>query len=260
MRISSRVGAAALVLVLVFHGACGGSDSTAPVETQTAAQLAATFDSMYVSWWTRASTCEGDYAGHRACDMYFVELAPAYGVLPVDVSVSYNGKVEQWKGVEIEQLNSSDGVAFDTTYWVAAYSTADLQHYLIAFQQDGSLLSFLFVDDSTELHNHDGTFATSATPVSGSCQPVSGLVNPLLAPSAGYACTPMSFTTSLSVQFFAPVPGPTPLATVSINGAHLSGERFVNVDTSSAAPRRANDVIARVKELLHSVDSHPVAR
>jgi hypothetical protein len=260
MRISSHVCAAALVLSPVFFGACGGSGSTAPVETQTAAQLAARFDSMYVSWWARATTCQGDYAGHRACDMYFVELAPAYGVLPVDVSVSYNGNVEQWKGVEIEELQSSDGVAFDTTYWVAAYSTADLQHYLIAFQQDGSLLSFLFVDDSTELHNLDGTFATTATPATGTCQPVSGLVNPLLAPYAVAACTPMSFTASLSVQFFTSVPGPTPVATVSINGAHLSGERFVTVDTSTAAPRRVNDAITRLRGLFPSVDSPPVAR
>jgi hypothetical protein len=259
MRILTRV-CAAFVVAPAFLGACGGSDISAPVETQTAAQLAAVFDSMYVSWWARATSCQGDYAGHRACDMYFLELAPAYGMLPVDVHVTYNGSVEQWKGVEIAQLNSSDGVTFDTTYWVAAYSTADLQHYLIEFQQNGSLLSFLFLDDSTEVHTLNGTFTTTAMAASGACQPVSGLTNPLLAPYAGYGCSRMSFTTSSSVQFFGAVPGPTPVATVVIDGAHLSGLRFVNVDTSGATTRLAGGAATGERGLLNSVDSPLTAR
>jgi hypothetical protein len=129
MRFSARATLATSCVALLSTAAC--SDSTGPsTSTQSAARLAAHFDSLYVQANSLARGGSLWYAV-RAGFLSDLERPLAVGAVPTDVTVTTATGVEHWKGVELLDVFSR-GTFLDSGYALVAYRDPDAHTLLFA--------------------------------------------------------------------------------------------------------------------------------
>jgi hypothetical protein len=237
-----------IVAIAATVAACSSSSSTGP-KTQTPAQLASHFDSIYSSLLAGGSDSDTEAAEFVA---FFVESPAAFGASPVSVPVTTGSGAETWSGYGFDYATASD------SFFVAAiYPSTSLQNlFLVEWDYTSGTLA-MYADGFV---NHFAAFgpdsaATGAASVStlgtGSCSLQTGLAADSLisAAFAGNTCTPITFSASASVTFQAAL-GFGSLTTVSFPATTFNGVRLFGGNAPGHATRIPSVAAARVERLL----------
>lgn len=192
-------GVARLFLVmtccaLVLVAAC--SDSTSPAATLDPAHVAAHIDSLYVAALAKGAPNEDDLA--------FLEIAPALGARPADITVISRRGTEFWRGFVLEIVRTSHGVPTDSTYLITAYRDSNASTILtVEFDGDGTYETGSMVTDSTiELAAAHGTGTIARASIGDACAtPSSSLTSPYVTFFATMLCSSATFTSSATIGF-----------------------------------------------------------
>ena len=242
MRRVARVSLAVVCCSSIFAGAC--SDSTSPKPSLDPAALAAHFDSLYVA--ALASGTES--GGARASDLAFLEIAPAMGAKPVDVTVTTDRATEFWRGFMVEVIYMNAGAPFDSTYLLMAYRDADAHTMLFAdYSGDGSFADGgVFTDTTLDIAARLGTGSTTRTPLGSACAtPSSSLSNPVVAHYASLPCNRSTYLASVTMEMpNAPVLD-LPFQSLSVSATAFNGARFLNMEVVPG-------IVGRIPALLHA--------
>lgn len=246
MHFSARMTLAATCCTLVFTSAC--SDSTGPSDSQQAAQLAMHFDSLYVSAAAAALADSSGAYSNRALTLTYLELAAALGANASTVSVTTANGTEQWKGLELEDVETS-GSALDE-YLLVAYRESAAHTMIVAFfNADGVFEEGgIFTNDTLSVGASDATGSTTRTSLSDSCvTPSASLSNPIISGiTSAYTCTKAKFNTSLAYTVpSAPNVDPA-LTSVSFSSTTFNGARLVGSSAGQATARRAHALFRRL--------------
>lgn len=246
MRSMARLSLAAACVTVVFAMAC--SDSTGPNGSLDPSQLAAHFDSLYVA--ALASGTESDVA--RASDLAFLEVAPAMGAAPVDVTVTTDRATEFWRGFMLEVIYTNAGVPSDSTYLLMAYRDADAHTMLFAdYNGDGSFADgSVFTDTTLDVGARLGTGSITRTALGSACAtPSSSLVNPVVAHYESLPCNRSTYLASATMEMpNAPVLD-LPFQSLSVSATTFNGARFVNTEVVPS-------IVGGTSALLHASRSH----
>lgn len=247
MRLPARLSLAATCCALAFTSAC--SDSTSPDSSQTAAHLAAHFDSLYV-----AAAAHGDTASaysFRITALSLLELAPALGAPATNITVTTANGTEHWKGFELEDVLDSAGTPTDTTYFVVAYRESDVHTAMLAlYGSDGSIQGgALLTNDTSSIAPSNGHGSTTLSSLSSTCTPISSsLVNPLLTSITPLACNVATFGTSLTLVVPSTPNVDPALTSLSFPTMTLKGVRIQeNGNTGAAAVRRVRAMLRQAQ-------------
>jgi hypothetical protein len=228
MRFSARATLATSCVALLSTAAC--SDSTGPsTSTQSAARLAAHFDSLYVQANSLARGGSLWYAV-RAGFLSDLERPLAVGAVPTDVTVTTATGVEHWKGVELLDVFSR-GTFLDSGYALVAYRDPDAHTLLFAtFASDGSAeVALLLTNDTLGVFQDHTTGVTARTALGGGCATPSGrLRNPSVSFLAAADCTAATFTTSLTLSLLSLPGADSASVIVSFSAASFSGVRLTS--------------------------------
>ena len=243
MRHFVRLTAAAACCTLVLTTAC--SDSSGPNTSQDPSHVAAHFDSLFVE-----AQAQGTDAGDaRAQLLGLLELAPAFGAKPVDVTVTTGSATEHWKGFEIEEVQMDGDTPSDTTYLLLAYRESDAHTVLAAYYNaDGAIEDGgVFADDTLSVEATDGTGTSSRTSLGSACPEVSSsLANPEFAQLATLPCNLATFSTSMTLVIPETSGLDPALETLSIPVTTYNGVRIQD------AAEAGQGMVRRVRALLHS--------
>ncbi|MBK5188428.1 MAG: hypothetical protein JJD97_09285 [Gemmatimonadaceae bacterium] len=235
MRLPARLRIAASFVALALTAACS-SDSTGP-STQSPAQLARHFDSLYVSAAARSDTFST--YGERALLMTFLELPAALGATPATVNVTTASGVEHWKGYELLEV-SAPGTTVDSSYILLAYRDADAHTMIIAdFDSSGALQEGgVITGDTIAVSPTNGSGTTSLSSVGATCAtPSSTLANPQLATLGIGSCNLATFHTNFSMTFSTSSSVDPALANLSFSSATINGVRAVDAASTGAVRR-----------------------
>lgn len=77
-----------------------------------------------------------DDGGDHAADLSFLEIAPALGARPVDVSVTTGRATESWRAFMLEEVITNGGLPIDCSFLLMAYRDADA-HTMLSAGYDG---------------------------------------------------------------------------------------------------------------------------
>jgi len=246
MRLSARLSLTATCCAIIFTGAC--SDSTAPSDSQQAAQLAMHFDSLYVSAAAAALADSSGGYSNRALTLTYLELAAALGANASTVTVTTANGTEHWKGLELEDVETS-GPGLDE-YLLVAYRESAAHSMIVAyFNADGVFEEGgIFANDTLSIGDSAATGSTTRTSLSDSCAtPSASLANPIIPNiTASYTCTKAKFNSSLAFTIPS-VPNVDPaLTSVSFSSTTFNGARLVGSSAGQATARRAHALFRRL--------------
>jgi hypothetical protein len=243
MRHLVHLTAAAACCALVFTTAC--SDSTGPNNSQDPSHVAAHFDSLYVE----ASSLGTDAGNGRAQLLSLLELAPAFGAKPADVTVTTGSATEHWKGFELEEVQMDGDTPSDTTYLLLAYRESDAHTVLVAYYNAAGAIEDggVFVNDTLSVEANDGTGTSSRTSLGAACGTASAsLTNPEFAEFESLPCNTATFSTSMTLVV-PETDGLDPaLETLSLPVTTFNGLRIQD------AAEAGQGMARRVRALLHS--------
>lgn len=241
MRHSVRLTAAAACCALTFTTAC--SDSTSPDTSHDPSHVAAHFDSLFVE-----ANAEGTDAGDsRAQLLSLLEIAPAFGARPADVTVTTGAATEHWKGFELEEVQTSGGTPSDTTYLLLAYRESDAHTVLAAYYDaDGHIEDGgVFANDTVSVEATDGTGTTTRASLGADCgTPSSSLANPEFAQFESLPCNQATFSTSMTLVIPATSGLDPALESLSLPLTTFNGVRIQDAAAGQA-------MVRRVRALLH---------
>lgn len=218
------------------------SDSTSPKPLLDPPQLAAHFDSLYVS--ALASGTDG--GSQRADDLSLLEIAPALGAKPVDVTVTTGRGVEEWRGFMLEEIFVRAGFPNDSSFLMLAYRDADAHTRLLAnYDRDGHFSGGYVSSNDSPDFGAGGSGITTRTALGTTCDsPSPSLTDPEIAYFGSLACTRATFNTSVTLQT-PDVPDIDPaFQTLSFPSTTFSGVRVVN----GAEP----GIVRRLRAGLHA--------
>jgi hypothetical protein len=242
MRHSVRLAASAACCAVALTAGC--SDSTSPDHSQDPSHIAAHFDSLYV-----AANAEGTDAGDgRAQLLGLLELAPAFGAKPTDVSVTTGSATEHWKGFELEEVLMDGDTPSDTTYLLLAYRESDAHTVLAAYYNaDGAIEDGgVFANDTLSVEATDGTGTSSRTSVGAACgAPSASLANPQFAQFRSLPCNLATFSTSMTLVIPDSAGLDPALTTLSLPLTTFNGVRFQDASAGQG-------MVRRVRALLHA--------
>jgi hypothetical protein len=247
MRFSARLTLAASCVTIAFTTAC--SDSTGPTPAQQAARLAAHFDTLYVQANAQSDSGRSGYS-NRALLMTILEIAPAFGAPPSNVTVTTASGVEHWKGFELEEVTLNGSTPSDSGYILIAYRESDAHTTFVGFygangqiQQGG-----LIVNDTLAITPTSGNSSTSVTSVGGACATPSGLVNPQLVSFGQSTCESAKFSTAMTANFASTTNVDPALTHVSFTATSFNGERFATGATGVGRVQAARALLQRLHE------------
>jgi hypothetical protein len=221
-----RLAHAVALTTLVGIGAGCGGGPTAP-KTQSAQQMAAHFDSLYV-----AAILAGTHGDSlRSLVITYLEIATAVGATPVPVTVTTGSGPQKWQALSFQLADTSGDSLATTLTTTIAYS-------------DDNVTNAVFAEVTTGYNPHnyaemvaaDTVYAstTNATALEtvtngGACRSPSGYSNPTFAAvDTLYHCNLATFQSSLKATFPS-TPGIDPsLLQISFSSLTSNGERLAN--------------------------------
>jgi hypothetical protein len=241
MRSPARFRIVASLLVVSAAAAC--SDSTAP--RQTAAQIAAHFDSIAIRASAQADT--NDAYGNRDLVASLIELPAALGAIPSVVNVTTSTGTEAWKAYELLEVSAPGSGNPDSSFILLAFRDADAHTALvIAFDSTGSAMyGGTITGDTIFVNPTDPSATTSLTSISSTCTtPPASLQNPQLGAFSIGTCNLAKFHTTVALTNPTTPGMDAALTSVSFTNATVNGVRMV--DQAEGASVR------RLKTMLHS--------
>ena len=217
---------------IAMTAACSGSSPSepAPPPQQTAAELAAHFDSLYA-----AVQLLGPAYASRWAYLYYLEVPAAWGALPATVDVTTATGDEQWKGYVYEERQIIGGETTEGDFRLVVYRDDDVHTMIQAlYGTTGALYeATLLTSDTLVVYPLTADGTTSHRFIAGSCTRPTRLMNAPVVPDFLQSCVPATFRTSLTMTL--PNNGSIPLALTSLTFANatLSGEYFADTVVTS---------------------------
>lgn len=226
MRPSMRLGFLASFAAIALTAAC--SDSSGPSATETASDIAARFDSIFVDAVARSDSGTNGFET-RELVASLLEISAALGATPSTLNVTTASGSEQWKAYEFVELTAPNTTP-DSSFVLLAYREANAHTVLVVFfDSTGSpQTAGLITNDTLAVQVDSGATSTSLLSVGDACgTPPSTLVNPQFDTPLASSCALASFRTSASLQFETSASVDAALASLTFSLTTVNGIRIV---------------------------------
>jgi hypothetical protein len=236
----ARVSLAVVCCSSIFAGAC--SDSTSPKPSLDPAQLAAHFDSLYVA----AQASADPDSIYRSYDLSALEIAPALGARPLDVTVTTGKGVEVWRGFMLVVVFQRAGFPDDSSFTLLAYRDADAHtRLLVNYDRDGHVYGGYVSSNDSPDFGATGSGTAARTALGKTCEaPSPSLAAPDPAYYGSLPCQLATFKASVSLETpDEPYIDPA-IRTISFTSTTFKGTRFVLTES-------APDIVRRLRARLH---------
>jgi hypothetical protein len=242
MRLPVRLGFLASLAAIAMTAAC--SDSSGPSAADTASEIAARFDSIYVDAVARSDSGNNGFET-RELVASLLEIPPALGATPATINVTTASGSEQWKAYEFVELTAPN-TTLDSAFVLLAFREANAHTVLVVFfdSTGAPQTAGLITNDTLSAQPTNGSGATTLLSLGDACgTPPATLVNPEFDSSLSSSCALANFHTSVSLQFSTSPNIDAALASLAFPLTTINGIRIV--DPPDESPGR------RIRALLH---------
>lgn len=242
MRAPARLALAASAALVALTAAC--SDSSGPGSTDTSAEVAARFDSIYVDAFARSDSGSNAYSARVELST-LLEIPAALGASPATISVTTANGVEHWKGYEFVEL-ARPGQPVDSEFVLLAYRESAAHTVVVVFfdSTGAGMGGGVITNDTLSVSPSNAHATTQLASVGAACRtPASSLLNPEFEMPFYSSCSLATFKTSLSLSFPATTGVDPALASLSFPTTVINGIRVVDAVNESR----------RVQSMLHSL-------
>jgi hypothetical protein len=246
MRIPARLGLAVSFAAIAITAAC--SDSSGPGNEDTAAKVAAHFDSIYVDAAARADT-ESDAYSARVELATLLELPAALGSVPTSLTVTTASGAEQWKAYEFEELNPA---ATDSVFVLLAYREAAAHTVLLVFfdSTGTGYQGGVITNDTLNFNPSHATASTTLSTVGTTCAtPSASLKNPEFDHPFYASCSLATFRTTTALSFSLPGGVDPALASLSFPFTKLGGLKVTDVSEEGRVQKSLHALRARLSKM-----------